>query len=149
MLRGSEIFAGDLAEIFSVLGDEHAFFVSLPDLKIFQIVKHNKIRPETRRDRAEISQAIMARGVDAGDLQRGDRRQAELDGFADAMINVAFVHEIARELVIGREGTILRIMRVDERQQDVRDFARCCLRAKECAGRAAIFRAPRRASVDS
>ena len=94
-----------------IFRNQRALFIDLPDGKLFQIVENDKIRPETRRDGAEVVQTVMARGVDGGDLQRADGRQAEPDGFAHAMINVTFVYQVAGELVVGGEGTILRVVR--------------------------------------
>src|SRR5208337_3665801 len=68
-------------------------------------------------DGGEVEQNVMARGVDGGDLQGADGRQAEPDGLAHAMVNVTFAHEVAGELVVGGEGAVLRVVRIDERQQ--------------------------------
>src|ERR1035437_298230 len=100
-----------------VFRNQHALFVNLADGKFFQVVEHDKVRPEARRDGAEVLQTVMPRGVDGGDLQRADGRQAEPDGLAHAMVNVTFVHQVAGELVVGGEGAVLRVVRIDERQQ--------------------------------
>ena len=72
-------------------------------LKLLQIVDDNEIGPVTRRDRAMIFQSIMSRRVDRAHLNRGDRRNTMRDRFANRVIDVAFVHEIAGEFVVCRE----------------------------------------------
>ena len=42
----------------------------------------------------------MTSNVNGRDLQRSDWRQAELDGLANAMIDMTFVHQIAEMIVI-------------------------------------------------
>jgi len=89
----------------------------LPDNKLLQIVKDNKIGPKPWRNGSEIPQPVMPRRIDGGDLDGGDRRDTELDGFADTMINMAFGYEVACQLVIRGEGAVYCIMRINQRRQ--------------------------------
>ena len=69
MLRGSGTARAVRRKIFSVLRDEHALLVGLPDPKLFQILEDDEVRPVTRGDGAEVAQPVMPRGIDGGDLQ--------------------------------------------------------------------------------
>lgn len=59
----------------------------------------------------------MPRRVDAGNLQRRDRRQAVADGEAHRVVNMAFRNQVACQLVIRGVGAIDRVVRVDQRKQ--------------------------------
>ena len=115
--RAARLFRGRAggAEISAVLRHERAFLVNAPDFKLRQVIHDDEVRPITRRNRALIFQPVITRGVDRSHLDRGHRRHAKGDRFPDRMIDVAFVHQIARQLVVGREGAIGGVLRRNQR----------------------------------
>ena len=94
------------SKIFPVFGHECAFLVNAFDLELREIVEDDEVRPEPRRDRPMVPEAVIARRVDRPHLNRRDRRHAECDGFPNRMIDVPFVDQIARQLVVGGERAV-------------------------------------------
>ena len=95
---------------------------AVPDLlgaDVLQIGEKDQIRPVSGRDGAVFLHAVMPRGVDSGDLQRGHGIQTETDGFPHVMVDVSLVLEVGGMLVVGGETELHRVLGCHEREQVV------------------------------
>jgi len=108
------------------LAVEHqpALFVDLKDVEIVEVVDHDKVREEARRDRAAVVEQEVARGVMTRAFDGNDRVDAHFDGAAHDVVDVSLFEQIVRVLIVGAEHTVGVILRREQREERI-EIARC------------------------
>ena len=103
------------------LSVEHqlALLVDLEDVEVIEIVDHDKVREEARRDRAAVVEQEIARGMVAGAFDGNDRVDARLDGTAHDVVDVSLFEQIVRVLVVRAEHAVGVVLRREQREQRV------------------------------
>ena len=104
------------------LAVEHqlALLVDLKDVEVVEIVDHDKVREEARRDRAAVIEQEVARGVMTRAFDGDDRVDARPDSAAHDVVDVSLFKKIVRVLVVSAEHTVGVILRREQRKERVK-----------------------------
>ena len=104
-----------------------ALLVDLENIEILEVVDHDKVREEARRDRAAVVEQEIARGMVARAFDGNDRINARFDGPAHDVVDVALFEQVVRVLVVGAEHAVGVVLRREQREQRVEVAGRCAL----------------------
>ena len=99
---------------------EPALLVDLENVEIVEVVDHDEVREEARRDRAAVVEQEVARGVVACALDGDDRIDARLNGPAHDVVDVPLFEQVVGVLIVGTEHAVGVVLRREQGEERVK-----------------------------